>query len=203
MPVNVRSALCAIALLLAPACTEESASGPQSFPPLSYSYLTHLYLNVAKIEIEDDWTPSEDDVSWLSPARPLDALRRMAQDRLIAAGTTARAVFKIQDASLRKGESVLSAHAAVELDIYTDSGTRVGFAEARAARTTTYSPEESSDAALRPLLYQLTKGLMDDMNVEFEYQVRHNLKEWLQQPSEPAGAIPPPVQAQPLQNPGM
>lgn len=30
---------------------------PQQFPPLSYSYLLPLRLNVANIEIDDSWTP--------------------------------------------------------------------------------------------------------------------------------------------------
>ena len=27
-------------------------------------------------------------------------------------------------------------------------------------------------------LYDMTKTMMNDMNVEFEYQIRHNLKDW-------------------------
>ena len=43
-------------------------------------------------------------------------------------------------------------------------------------------------------LYDMTKSLMDRMNVEFEYQVRRSLGGWLL----PGGAPPAPVQQQPL-----
>jgi hypothetical protein len=43
-------------------------------------------------------------------------------------------------------------------------------------------------------LYDMTKSLMDRMNVEFEYQVRRSLAGWLL----PAGAPPAAVQQQPL-----
>ena len=31
----------------------------------------------------------------------------------------------------------------------------------------------------RTVLYDMTKSMMSDMNVEFEYQIRRNLKDWL------------------------
>ena len=43
-------------------------------------------------------------------------------------------------------------------------------------------------------LYDMTKDMMDRMNVEFEYQVRRALSTWL----VPAGAVQAPVQQQPL-----
>ena len=187
----------ALTLLLAASCAEEPAAPAQSFPPPNYSYLTPLYLNVASIEVADGWTPSPDDISWLSPMRPLDALRRMAQDRLVASGSSGRAVLRIQDASLHRGEAVIGGHVTVELDIYTSGDNRVGFAEASAARNSTLPPD-ATDATLRPLLYTLTKGMMDDMNIEFEYEVRHNLHDWLQETSMPGTAVPKPVEQQPL-----
>jgi hypothetical protein len=64
-----------------------------------------------------------------------------------------------------------------------------GFAEARVARQKTGDIED-----LRSALYDMTKQMMDSMNIEFEYQVRHNLKDWLVSSS----AAPTPVQQQNL-----
>jgi hypothetical protein len=44
----------------------------------------------------------------------------------------------------------------------------------------------------------MTKTMMDDMNVEFEYQVRQNLKDWLTTATSPNV----PVEDTPLDQPG-
>ena len=52
---------------------------------------------------------------------------------------------------------------------------------------------------MRPVLYDMTKAMMSDMNVEFEYQIRHNLKNYLTE----AVAPDTPVEQAPLeQSPG-
>jgi hypothetical protein len=50
---------------------------------------------------------------------------------------------------------------------------------------------------MRALLYDLVSATMKDMNVEFEYQVRHSLPDWLQS-TAPAAPAPPPVEQQNL-----
>jgi hypothetical protein len=44
------------------------------------------------------------------------------------------------------------------------------------------------------VLYDVTKNMMVDMNIEFEYQIRHNLKNWLTSTTAPDT----PVQQAPL-----
>ena len=78
---------------------------------------------------------------------------------------------------------------AVELDIYTSANTRAGFAEARVSRTHSGDVDD-----LRATLYDMTKDMMDTMNVEFEFQLRRSLRDWLL----PDSAVPIPVQQQPL-----
>jgi hypothetical protein len=46
-------------------------------------------------------------------------------------------------------------------------------------------------------LYDMTKDMMDTMNVEFEFQLRRSLGNWLL----PEGAPQAPVQQQPLTQP--
>lgn len=172
---------------------------PQVFPPLTYGYLTRLKLDVGNIEVDNAWTPAPvpngEHVENQSPVQPVDALRRMVQDRLIPGGVGGLAVVTIDDASLLRITDRFEATFAVHMDIHNADGTRSGYAEAKVARTRTIS--DYSQPAIRQALYDLVKATMDDMNVEFEYQVRHSLKDWLQT-TAPAAPPPPPVEQQDL-----
>jgi hypothetical protein len=161
------------------------------FPALRYTYLPPFRLNVANVEINQLFVPSgmRPDVSHLDPAPPVDALRQMAQDRLIAVGTANTAVFAITNASLTKRGEVISGEMTVELSIVAPDGERLGFARADVTRQRTGGTED-----LRATLYDFTKAMMDSMNVEFQYQLQRNLSQWLMT----ASAVLPPVEAQPL-----
>jgi hypothetical protein len=164
------------------------------YPPLHYGYLIPLRLNVAAIQIEQRFVPSgvAPDVSQLDPMPPVLALRNMAQDRLQALGSSGLAVFAIQDASLIRQRNTILGSLAVELDVYTSANTRAGFAEARVSRTRTGDADD-----LPSVLYDMTKDMMDAMNVEFEFQIRRSLAAWLL----PDGAPQMPVEQQPLTQP--
>lgn len=164
-----------------------------SFAPLVYDYLTPIRLNVATIDIEQRFAPQGGDLGRFSPAPPAEVLAQMAQTRLGAFGASGRAVFVILNASLTRADNSYLGDFAVELDLYM-AGARVGFAEARVTRSRTIDPNTPRDAAL----YALTKDLMDQMNVEFEYQVRRSLRDWIIAIPE---VPPPPVQEQELAPP--
>jgi hypothetical protein len=188
--------LLALPLLLA-AC-ETAAPPPTDFPPLTYGYLSKLRLNVATVDIEDSVTAEGSDpqhVEALAPVRPVDALRQMAQDRLLPAGTAGHAVFIIQDASLLRAPGGFAGTMHVRLDISTSEGAPSGFADARVSRT--YATSDTSEAGTRAALYDLVKLMMSDMNVELEYQVKHQLRDYLQ-PGDQTAPPPPPVQMQDL-----
>jgi hypothetical protein len=171
-----------------------SRSAPRSFPPLHYGFLTPLRLNVAAIRIEQRFVPSgaPPDVSQVDPVPPVSALRNMGEDRLQALGSSGQAVFIIQDASLIRRDDTIQGSFAVELDLYTSANTRAAFAEARVSGTHTGDIDD-----LPSTLYDMTKDMMDRMNVEFEFQVRRSLRSWLL----PEGAPQTPVQQQPLTQP--
>ena len=180
--------------LLGLGCSEEAA--PESFPFPSYSYLTPIRLNVASLEIDDrSPPPSDGSLETFDPLRPVDALKRMASDRLSADGSAGRAVFVIDQAQLRRDDAGVDGTMAVHLDVFAGlGGERVGYAEAKVVRRRT-----STDAGedLRAVLYNFTIQMMNDMNVEFEYQVRRSLRDWVQATAGSA-PLPPPVEAQPL-----
>lgn len=150
---------------------------PETFESLSYDYLNPIRLNVASVEVEPRVAPAVAgrDLAALDPAPPVATITRMARDRLQALGPSGRAVLVITDASIvRRGDNYEGSFA-VELDIYTSANVRAAFAEARVAGKRSVTSDETTQRAL----YELTKTLMDQLNVELEYQVRRAMRDWL------------------------
>ena len=144
------------------------APAPTSFAPLGWDYLPHIKLNVATIDIDNSWTPRAGtrEVGFLAPTSPVQALRKMAEDRLIAGGSSGRAAFVIDDASIQQQGDDYAASFAVHLDISTSDGVRSGYAEARVSRRR--SVRDDSPNGVRAELYNLVRQMMADMNVEFD-----------------------------------
>ncbi len=190
-----RRAMLALPLLLAACGDDEAPETPNAFPPLRYDYLPPIQLNVASIEIQQRFIPAgvPPDVSASDPVQPVDALKAMANDRLQAFGTTNKAVFAILDATLSRVNDVIRGSVSVSLTIYDAENAQSGYATANVERSHTGQARD-----LRQTLYDMTKAMMDDMNVEFEYQVRQNLKDWL----TTATAPDVPVEGTPLDRPG-
>jgi hypothetical protein len=163
----------------------------RTYPPLRYDYLVPLRLNVSTLQIEQRFVPAgaPPDVSQYDPAPPVTALRAMAQDRLQAVGSADLAIFVIQDASLTRRGDTIAGNFAVQLDVYNTPTNRAAYAQASVSSTYTGDLDDLSGR-----LYDMTKDMMDRMNVELEYQVRRALSSWL----VPAGEIQAPVQQQPL-----
>jgi hypothetical protein len=182
-----------VPLFLATCSSEAPAPAPASFDPLHFDYLTPIDLNVSSIGTEQQFVPGPGDLGAYAPVPPIQALRQMAQDRLHALGPSGRAVFVILDASIVRAQGSYIGDLAARLDVYASDGTRAGFAEARASRTRAIDSNP-----IAPTLYEMTKALMESMNVEFEYQVRRSLRDWLIVTPAPA---PPPVEEQPLPSP--
>jgi hypothetical protein len=159
--------------------------------PLRYDHLTPLRLNVATIDIEERFIPGRGDVSALAPTPPVTVLRQMAQDRLQAMGNAGRAVFIIRRASLTQSGGIYDGALDAALEIFAPDGTRAGFAEGRVAR------RHGGEGNVRETLYDMTRLMMDAMNVELEFQVRRSLRDWLLTP----GVTSTPVESQELAPP--
>lgn len=167
------------------ACGQEAAA-PVIYPPPNYDYLTKIELNVGRIDIDDRWAPrgAGRRVEHLAPRAPREAQRRMAEDRLVAVGGSGRAVFVIEDASIVRGQHDYEASLAVRLDIADDADNLLGQAPARVVLVRPVGGE--SERAMRDDLYVLVRDLMAEMNVEFEYHIRHSLRGILHQATEVA-----------------
>lgn len=187
---------------------------PQVFAPLNYSYLPPITLKVASVTVRDEYLPGPGAAELIAqaPEAPATALESMAHSRLVADGSPGSATFVIKNASLDQVGDTLDGAMDVELDISTSNGQRVAFAEASVSRSVT-APSDMDQAHLRAALYNLTKSLMTEMNVQFQYQVQKSLSDWLAFPPgagsadmSPMAAPPaagPVIQAQPLTAPAL
>nr|WP_298797781.1 hypothetical protein [uncultured Acetobacter sp.] len=196
-------ATCSVALLL-PAFLVGCAGDtqPTKFSPLRYDYLSVLHLNTSTLDVQDNTlqNPVVGDIGGRAPTPPVQALRQMAQDRLVAAGSAGTAQFVIDRASiLHNAGGVLSGQMDVHLVVLNSGGTQAARAEAHVSQT--LRPDLSKgDADSQANLYELTNDMMQRMNVEFEYQIRSSMKDWLVDAGgTPVGSA---IQSQSLDAPG-
>lgn len=165
------------------ACGESGP--PRSFAQPRYDFLTPLRLNVASLEYAP--LPAPGPLADAAPFPPAAALQQMAQDRLSASGSSGRAVVTIEEARVVRAAGGLDGSMGLHLDVFSADGRKVGYAEARVVRRA-----GSVGSDLRGGLYDLVKQMLDDMNVELEFQIRRSLRDYLQTTS----TAPPPVPVQ-------
>ncbi|MFC0408468.1 hypothetical protein [Roseomonas elaeocarpi] len=186
--------------LLAAACGGGDAPVTELPRIEGYSYLTPLRLNVASLDIQPPQPGADVRVSQPAPLNPVDEVLRMGRDRLSAVGSTGTARFSVETASLlrtRLGGGGLFSEPSERLDCVLrcqveilDAGNRrVAFAQAEVRRTATMAEGGANTPAGNAR--QVVGKAMDDLNVEFEVQVRRNLRDWLQV-TNPIVNEPPP-----------
>ncbi len=201
-----RRALCALPLLAA--CANEQPAGPFVSPgPPSYGHLTPLRLKVSALEIKEPESGTALMVQQPAPFLPSDVMLRMARDRLSAAGGTGSARFVIQTARLtRETASAAGAFSPAsetfrcimrcQLEIISAEDGVLASAAAEVRREVTGSTR--ADAERAALAERVVKLAGQDMNVEFEFQVRRHLRNWLQMVAAPGEALPQPVEREAL-----
>lgn len=203
MSVNLFSRRSVLAALVLPALLAACGGGemPEHYDKLSWDYLPPLKLKVASVDIDNSWTPvsAARDKGFLAPTPPVEALRRMAEQRLVAVGASGRAQFTIIDASILQQRGDYVGSFIVRLAILGADGGRRAYAEARVSRRRTI--DDDDDEGVRRELNDMIRQMMADMNVEFEYQIRHSLKAFLQFTADKAPA-PEAVEEQNLAAPG-
>ncbi len=177
------------------------APQPVPYPKLSWSYLTKLRLDVAKLSIDAAWVPSGEamHVEYLAPEQPVAALQQMALDRLEMDGTSGTAHYTVEDASIIQVHDHYDAHFAVRLTLRDAKGNKLGGITAAVKDSRTFF--SSSPDAQKQDLYALVKKTMGDMNVEFEYEMRKHLAKYLLA-HKPLAPLPPTVQSESLGKPG-
>ncbi|MBP0462707.1 hypothetical protein J5Y09_02180 [Roseomonas sp. PWR1] len=192
------------ALLATAACGGGDAPPPPPSGPPSYSHLTPLRIAVERLEIVPP-EPSAVRAMPPAPLPPAEVVRIMAQDRLSAAGGPGVARFRTVAATLVResssggvftgGSERLTCTLRCRLEIVSPEGQPAGFAEAEVRRTMSGPAGSEADRARRA--DEIVRQAGRDLNVEFEFQLRRNLRAVLAAPAAPAPAAAP-VEAEPL-----
>jgi hypothetical protein len=191
-------------LLATAACGGDAPPPPPAGPP-SYAHLTPLRITVERLEVVP---PEPAAVRAMPPAplAPADVVRIMAQDRLSAAGGPGVARFRTLAATLIResssggvftgGSERLTCTLRCRLEIVSPEGQPAGFAEAEVRRTMSGPAGSEADRARRA--DEIVRQAGRDLNVEFEFQLRRNLRAMIAAPVAAAPATTAPVEAEPL-----
>lgn len=197
-----------LALPLLAACAHEQPAGPFVPPgPPSYGHLTPLRLKVGTLEIQEGGSGTAFLMDQSAPLQPADVMLRMAQDRLSAAGGPGKARFLIQTASLtREGGAsggVFSPASETfrcvmrcQVEIISSEEAILATTSAEATRVATGSVRDAGERGA--LAERAVKLAGQDLNVEFEYQLRRHLRAWLQLVAAPGETLPQPVEREAL-----
>jgi hypothetical protein len=197
-----------LALPFLAACAKEQAAGPYVPPgPPSYAHLVPLRLKVGTLEIQEAGSGTAFLVDQSAPLQPADVMLRMARDRLSAAGGPGKARFLIQTASLtREGSAsggVFSPASETfrcvmrcQVEIISAEDAILATTSAEATRAVTGPVRDAAERA--ELAERAVKLAGQDLNVEFEYQLRRHLRGWLQLVAVPGESLPQPVEREAL-----
>ncbi|MEO3472360.1 hypothetical protein AAFN86_10870 [Roseomonas sp. CAU 1739] len=212
MAIDRRAALAGLLATAACGGREEPVAVATVGPP-SYGYLTPLRLAVGRIELVPATDAAATRTMPPAPLIPSVVVQAMAQDRLSAAGGGGSARFRTQIATLTRESAGaggvfttaterLTCVMRCRLEIIGEDGAPAGFAEAEVRRTATQPAGTQAERARAAEAIVRLAG--NDLNVEFEYQLRRNLRSVLRGPAPEPGApapAPPDAQAAPPAEP--
>ncbi|HZS82475.1 MAG TPA: hypothetical protein VFA50_06370 [Stellaceae bacterium] len=191
-----RTAIVGFALLALLAGCETPATRP-SFPDIRFTQEPKLRLDVAAIDLENDFHPTfrAPDVEHLFPVPPQRAAENWVHDRLEATGTTRRARVRITKASvtetdLPKTQGLVGAFTKdqaerydgvleMSVDILNDHGFPERTATAQVMRSQSVA-EGITPNARDQVWYDMTKAMMADMDRELEKQMRATFGYYIQ-----------------------
>lgn len=196
--VDRRAALAALLATAACGGRREEAP-PVAVRPPSYAHLLPLRLAVGRIEVQPATDPAATRVMPPAPLSPAQVVLAMAEDRLSAAGGGGVARFRVQAATLtREGAGSggvftdaterLTCVLSCRVDVVGEDGGPAGFAQAEVRRTATRPAGSAAERARSA--EEIVRQAGDDLNVEFEYQLRRNLRAVLRGPAPAAGEAP-------------
>lgn len=196
-----------LALPFLAACANEKP-GPYVPPgPPSYGHLTPLRLKVGRLALQEPASGTAMLVEQPAPLQPADVMLRMAQDRLSAAGGPGSARFLIQTARLTRERAAAGGMFSpasetfrcvmrCQLEIVSDDDITLAAAAAEARREMTGPIRDDAERA--EMAERVVKLAGQDLNVEFEFQLRSHLRSWLQLVAGPGETLPQPVEREAL-----
>ena len=160
------------------------ASSPppaMSFAPLDYSYLPPITLKVADVRVVDNFTPTPAQAALAAqdPAPPQATLLNMLRQRLVASGQPGQGTVAVQVASVDEVGGNLTGTMTVDIHLSGPDGHSSAFTEASVSASQTMPDADASADDRRAALYQLTKRLMTQMNVQLQYEIQRNMPSWV------------------------
>lgn len=188
------ASLAAVAMILLLA----GCQAPQrpAYPELTYGHLPQIRLNVAAIDVVEDYQPPlrAPNVEHLAPVPPGAAMARWGRERLQAIGTSGRARLLIQRASIVEVPLPLTSGVRGALtteqaelydgvldatvEIFDAQGRSVAYARANAERRRTLA-EGATLNQREQLWFEMTEGLLRDINGSLESSITRHLNEYL------------------------
>ena len=191
IPRLLRPAVLAIAATLALGACTSTPPRPQA-RQISFANLAPISFDVAKIEVVQQYQPPQvaPNVDHLTPVPPSDAIRRWANERVRAMGTSGTMRVIIKDASIT--ETHLAGTTGVRGAFTTDQSERYdgrlsvdlvvevpsrrfqGYTGATVARTISV-PENVSLQGRDDAWHSLVERMMADLNVKLEEGIDGNL----------------------------
>lgn len=198
MALPRRGALAGALALAACGGRSEDPLPPPAGPP-SYSHLLPLRLAVGRIEVFGATDPAATRAMPPAPLLPADIVRLMAEQRLEAAGGAAVARFRTQVATLTREPSSggglfttaterLSCIMRCRLEVVGEDGAPAGFVEAEVRRGSIRPAGSQAERARAA--EEIVRAAGDALNVEFEFQLRRNLRALLRAPAAPESQAP-------------
>jgi hypothetical protein len=163
------------------ACSGGPPPAPVVYKPLDYSYLPPIFLKVTSVSVQNGYVPDPDAAALISqaPEAPANALLDMANRRLVANGAPGTAAFTVETASINQAGGNLTGVMTVRLSVTSPDNRTTGYAEASVTNSVAAPDADDGPDKMRAALYDLTKRLMDSMNVQLQYQIQRNLGSWV------------------------
>jgi hypothetical protein len=191
IPRLLRPAVLAIAATLALGACTSTPPRPQA-RQISFANLAPISFDVARIEVVQQYQPPQvaPNVDHLTPVQPADAIRRWANDRVRAMGSSGTMRVIIKDASIT--ETHLKPTTGVRGALTTDQSERYdgrlsvdlvvevpsrrfqGYTGATVARTISV-PEDVSLQGREDAWHSLVERMMADLNAKLEEGIDGNL----------------------------
>ncbi len=192
--VRTGRAFSLLILLMIAAALPSCETAPPSRPllELSYAHLPPIRLNVAEIEVDNRYRPPLEapNVEHRFAPTPARAAEIWARDRLRAGGASGRARFVISRASVVETKLALKtgivgaftreqaerydALLQTTLEILSPGGRRLGIVTSSAQRSRTVA-EGISIGARERVWFEMTEGMMVDLDAELSGQIRGHL----------------------------
>jgi hypothetical protein len=168
------------------------------FPDIRYTGAAPIRLDVAAIDVRDDYQPPlrPPNVDHLFPVPPARAAENWARDRLRATGTRGRAVFILRNASVIETElpqtpgitGALTTQPAQRYDVTLQATLQIVDAQGLPLRTANVTATRSQSVleGITPnerdhAWYDMTNAVMQDFDRQMESEIRNNFGQYYNQ----------------------